>query len=156
MPCINLFPTTACDAKNDNRKLNTIASYATKKFGIEYQGFLLRFCTHRNEFNCVFSSTKLHKYAIHSLIWSYGISYYTNGAINPWISKIDLSKCLEGIIHNLDGGKTDHNLNLPLVKASKELANLFSSFYQQSLENGIWKDEDDCIAIGLDKQNILA
>ena len=38
-PCINLYPTTACDAKNDNRKQNTIASYATKMFGIEYQGF---------------------------------------------------------------------------------------------------------------------
>ena len=42
-----------------------------KKFGIEYQGFLLRFCTHRNYFNCVFRSTKLRKYAIRSLIWSY-------------------------------------------------------------------------------------
>ena len=41
----------------------TIASYATKKFGIEYQGFLLRFCTHRNEFNCVFTFMKLRKYA---------------------------------------------------------------------------------------------
>ena len=74
--CINLYPTTACDAKNDNRKQNTIASYAIasyamKKFGIEYQGFLLRFCTHRNYFNCVFRSTKLRKYAIRSLIWSY-------------------------------------------------------------------------------------
>ena len=63
MSCINEYPTTACDAKNNNRKLNTIASYATKKFGIEYQGFLLRFCTHRNEFNCVFRFTKLRKYA---------------------------------------------------------------------------------------------
>ena len=72
-PCINLYPTTACDAKNDNRKQNTIASYAMKKFGIEYQGFLLRFCTHRNYFNCVFRSTKLRKYAIRSLIWSYAI-----------------------------------------------------------------------------------
>ena len=62
---------TNLDAKNDNRKLNTIASYATKKFGIAYEGFLLRFCTHRNEFNCVFRSTKLRKYAIRSLIWSY-------------------------------------------------------------------------------------
>ena len=70
-PCINLYPTTACDAKNNNRKQNTIASYAMKKFGIEYQGFLLRFCTHRNYFNCVFRSTKLRKYAIRSLIWSY-------------------------------------------------------------------------------------
>ena len=70
-PCINLYPTTACDAKNDNRKQNTIASYAMKKFGIEYQGFLLRFCTHRNYFNWVFRSTKLCKYAIRSLIWSY-------------------------------------------------------------------------------------
>ena len=49
-PCINLYPTTACDAKNDNRKQNTIASYAMKKFRIEYQGFLLRFCMHRNYF----------------------------------------------------------------------------------------------------------
>ena len=57
--------------KNDNRKLNTIVSYPTKKFGIEYQGFLLRFCTHRNEFNCVFTFTKLRNYAIRSLIWSY-------------------------------------------------------------------------------------
>ena len=71
MPCINLYRTTACDAKNDKRKLNTIASYATKKFGFEYRGFLLRFCTHRNEFNCVFRSKKLRKYAIRSLIWSY-------------------------------------------------------------------------------------
>ena len=52
----------ACDAKN-KRKLNTIAPYATKKFGIEYQEFLLRFSTHRNEFNCVFRSTKLRQYA---------------------------------------------------------------------------------------------
>ena len=74
-PCINLYPTTACDAKNDNRKQNTIASYAMKKFGIEYQGFLLRFCTHRNYFNCVFRSTKLRKYAIRSLIWSYVYIY---------------------------------------------------------------------------------
>ena len=51
--------------------MKTIASYATKKFGIEYQGFLLLFCTHRNEFNCVLRSTKLRKYAIRSLIWSY-------------------------------------------------------------------------------------
>ena len=74
MTCINLYPTTACDAKTDNRKLNTIASYARKKFGIAYEGFLLRFCTHRNEFNCVFRSTKLRKYAIRSLIWSYDTS----------------------------------------------------------------------------------
>ena len=72
MLCINLYRTTACDAKNDKRKLNTIASYATKKFGFEYRGFLLRFCTQRNEFNCVFRSKKLRKYAIRSLIWSYG------------------------------------------------------------------------------------
>ena len=74
-PCINLYPTAACDAKNDNRKQNTIASYAMKKFGIEYQGFLLRFCTHRNYFNWVFRSTKLRKYAIRSLIWSYVCIY---------------------------------------------------------------------------------
>ena len=55
MRCINLYLTAACNAKNDNRKLNTIGSYATKMFGIEYQGFKLRFCTHRNEFNCVFT-----------------------------------------------------------------------------------------------------
>ena len=48
MPCINLYPTTACDAKNDKRKLNTIASYATKKFGIEYQ-----------DFYCVFERTEM-------------------------------------------------------------------------------------------------
>ena len=47
--CINLYPTTACDGKNDNRKLNTIAPYVTKKFGIEYQGFLL--CFVRTEIN---------------------------------------------------------------------------------------------------------
>ena len=76
-PCINLYPTTACDAKNNNRKLKTLASYATKKYGIEYQGFLLRFCTHRNEFNCVLRSTKLRKYAIRSLIWSYAKIYVT-------------------------------------------------------------------------------
>ena len=50
---------------------SVIVWYATKKFRIEYQGFLLRFCTHRNEFNCVFRSMKLRKYAIRSLIWSY-------------------------------------------------------------------------------------
>ena len=44
-----------------------------KKFRIEYQAFLLRFCTHRNEFICVFTfrSKLLGKYAIHSLIWGY-------------------------------------------------------------------------------------
>ena len=54
-------------------KLYTIASYVTKKFGIEYEGFLLCFCTHRNKFNCLFWSKKLRKYAIRSLIWSYDI-----------------------------------------------------------------------------------
>ena len=50
-------PTTACDTKNDNRKLNTLASYATKKSGIEYQGFLLRFC--HTEMNLIaFSSPR--------------------------------------------------------------------------------------------------
>ena len=45
MPCINLYPIIASVEykKNGNRK----ASYAMKKFGIEYQEFLLRFCTHR-------------------------------------------------------------------------------------------------------------
>ena len=42
-----------------------------KKFGIEYQGFLLRFCMHRNEINCAFGSKQLRKYAIRSLIWGY-------------------------------------------------------------------------------------
>ena len=64
--CINLYPTFACVVcKNNNSKLNTKESYTTKKFGIEYQGFLLHFCMHRNEFNCVFGSKKLFKYAIH-------------------------------------------------------------------------------------------
>ena len=31
-----------------------IVSYVTKKFGIKYQGFLLRYCTQGNKFNCVF------------------------------------------------------------------------------------------------------
>ena len=66
--CINLYPTIACVVcKNSNRKPNTIASYALKKFGIEYQGFLLHFCTHRNEFNCVLESKQLRKYAIYAL-----------------------------------------------------------------------------------------
>ena len=51
MPCINLYPTTACDAKNDNCKQNSIASYATKKVGIEYQGFLFGFV--RTEMNLI-------------------------------------------------------------------------------------------------------
>ena len=50
MPCINVHPTIASVVyKNGDRK----ASYAMKKFGIEYQEFLLR------------------KYAIRSLIWGY-------------------------------------------------------------------------------------
>ena len=89
-PCINLYPTTACDAKNDNRKQNTIASYAMKKFGIEYQGFLLRFCTHRNYFNCVFRSTKLSKYAIRSLIWSY--DYILFHLLDNSIFNVDVGK----------------------------------------------------------------
>ena len=45
MPCINVYPTNASVVyKNGNHK----ASYAMKNFGIEYQEFLLRFCTHRN------------------------------------------------------------------------------------------------------------
>ena len=44
MPCINVYPTIdSVVYKNGNCK----ASYAMKKFGIEYQEFLLRFCTHR-------------------------------------------------------------------------------------------------------------
>ena len=55
MPCINVYPTIASVVyKNGNRK----ASYAMKKFGIEYQEFLLRFVrTENNAFlgpsNCV-------------------------------------------------------------------------------------------------------
>ena len=89
MACINLYPTTACDAKNDNRKLNTIASYATKKFRIEYQGFLLRFCTHRNEFNCVFRFTKLLKYAALS------------GAMGTWVIRRWCVANKKGLFHCL-------------------------------------------------------
>ena len=42
-----------------NHKLNTIAQYAMKSTELRYQGFLLRFCTHRNEYNCVFGSKQL-------------------------------------------------------------------------------------------------
>ena len=42
-----------------------------ENFGTEYQGFLLRFCMHRNELNCVFGSMQLHKRTICSLIWGY-------------------------------------------------------------------------------------
>ena len=42
-----------------NHKLNTIAQYAMKSTELRYQGFLLRFCTHRNESNCVFGSKQL-------------------------------------------------------------------------------------------------
>ena len=60
---MNLYPKIACVVcKNGNRKLYTIASCAMTKFGIEYQGFLLRFGTHKNEFKCVFRSKQLHKY----------------------------------------------------------------------------------------------
>ena len=59
--CINLYQTIACDAKTSNCKMNTIASYAKKKFGKEFQGFLLCFCMHRNELNCIFESKKLCK-----------------------------------------------------------------------------------------------
>ena len=52
---------------------NTIASYPMKKFVIEYQGFLLHFCMHTNEFNCVFGSKQLRQYAIRSLIWGYDL-----------------------------------------------------------------------------------
>ena len=50
-PCINLYPTTACDAKNDNRKQNTIASYATKKFGLSIKDFYCVFV--RTEINLI-------------------------------------------------------------------------------------------------------
>ena len=73
-PIINLYPTIASVVcKNGNRKLNNISSYAMKMFGIEYRGFLLRFCMHRNEFNCIFGSKQLRQYAIRSLIWGYDI-----------------------------------------------------------------------------------
>ena len=42
-----------------NHKPNTIAQYAMKSTELRYQGFLLRFCTHRNESNCVFVSKQL-------------------------------------------------------------------------------------------------
>ena len=38
-PCINLYQTTACDAKNNNRKLYTIASYATKSSELSIKDF---------------------------------------------------------------------------------------------------------------------
>ena len=60
--------TIACVVCNNSyHKPNTIASYTMKKFGIEYQGFLLCF----NEFNCVLGSKQLRKYAKRSLIWGY-------------------------------------------------------------------------------------
>ena len=49
MPCINLYPTTACDAKNDNRKLKTIVSYATKSSELSIKDFYCVFvCTEMN------------------------------------------------------------------------------------------------------------
>ena len=47
-PCINLYPTTACDAKNDNRKLNTIASYLRKSLELSIK-----------DFYCVFVRTEM-------------------------------------------------------------------------------------------------
>ena len=48
MPCINLYPTTICDAKNDKGKLNTIASYATKSLELSIK-----------DFYCVFVRTEM-------------------------------------------------------------------------------------------------
>ena len=50
-PCINLYPTTACDAKNDNRKQNTIASYATKCLELSIKDFYCVFV--RTEINLI-------------------------------------------------------------------------------------------------------
>ena len=71
--------------------MNTIASYAKKKFGKEYQGFLLRFCMHRNELNCIFESKKLRKYAINTqyaaISWAMSIS----GAMSYGLLRENLS-----------------------------------------------------------------
>ena len=49
MPCINLYPTATCDAKNDKRKLNTIASYTTKSLELSIKDFFCVFV--RTEMN---------------------------------------------------------------------------------------------------------
>ena len=77
--------------KKRQSQTDTIASYAMKKFGIEYQGFLLCFCMHKNEFNCIFRSKQLHKYAIRSLIWGYGHIYESER--NPGLEVIKLFSC---------------------------------------------------------------
>ena len=52
-----MYPTIVCVVCN--QKLNTIAQNAMKSTELRYQGFLLRFCMHRNESNCVFGSKQL-------------------------------------------------------------------------------------------------
>ena len=42
-----------CSMQKGNHKPNTIAKYAMESTELRYQGFLLRFCTHRNESNCI-------------------------------------------------------------------------------------------------------
>ena len=49
--CINLYPTTACDAKNDNRKLKTIASHVMKKLELSIKDFYCVFV--RTEMNLI-------------------------------------------------------------------------------------------------------
>ena len=50
-PCINFYPTTACDGKNENRKLNTLVSYVTKKSKLSIKDFYCVFV--RTEINLI-------------------------------------------------------------------------------------------------------
>ena len=88
-----------CCIQKWHRKRNTVASYATKKIGIEYQGFLLHFCTHRYEFYCVFGSKKLSKYTICSLIWGYElhVRYFQSMNLNMLQQYMNLQYLYEWI-----------------------------------------------------------
>ena len=51
MSCIKLYPTTACDAKNDNRKLNTIVHTLRKSSELSIKDFYCVFV--RTEMNLI-------------------------------------------------------------------------------------------------------
>ena len=51
MPCINLYPTTACDAKNDKGKQNTIAHTLRKSSELSIKDFYCIFV--RTEINLI-------------------------------------------------------------------------------------------------------
>ena len=82
MPCINLYPTASCVVCINNSQTEYRSFIRYEKVWNWVSRILLHFCTHSNEFNCVFRSEKLRKYAALSGAMNYMSDIFHNINLN--------------------------------------------------------------------------